>query len=183
MIGQGPIGIILSALAKRAGSTVVTSDLYPQRLTISTSYGLGNSIDASRTDVVKAVRERTEGRGADAAILAVGGNSLIPTAIDAVRPGGRVLLFAQTVHGEATFDPGAVCVDEKTLLGSYSASVELQEDSVRFVMDREMDLERLITHRFSLSRSVEALNLAAHPQPDSMKIVIQPGSSWEGSRA
>src|SRR6202521_2631172 len=181
VIGQGPIGIILSVLAKRAGSTVVTSDLYPQRLTISTSYGLGNSIDASRTDVVKAVREMTAGRGADAAILAVGGNGLIRTAMDAVRPGGRVLLFAQTVHGDATFDPGAVCVDEKTLLGSYSASVELQEDSVRFVMNREMDLERLISHRFSLSRSVEALKLAAHSQPDSMKIVIQAGSSWEGS--
>ena len=94
---------------------------------------------------MKAVREQTEGRGADAAILAVGGNGLIRTAMDAVRPGGRVLLFAQTVHGESTFDPGAVCVDEKTLLGSYSASVDLQEDSVRFVMNREMDLERLIT--------------------------------------
>ena len=45
----------------------------------------------------------------------------------------------------------AVCVDEKTLLGSYSASVELQEDSVRFVMGREMDLERLISHRFPLA--------------------------------
>ena len=183
VIGQGPIGIMLSVLAKRAGSTVVTSDLYPERLTISTSYGLGNSIDASRTDVVKAVRELTEGRGADAAILAVGGNGLIRTAMDAIRPGGRVLLFAQTVHGDATFDPGAVCVDEKTLLGSYSASVDLQKASVQFVMDREMDLERLITHRFSLDRSVEALNLAAHPQPESMKVAIQPGSSWEGSRA
>lgn len=183
VIGQGPIGIILSVLAKRAVSTVVTSDLYPQRLTISTSYGLGKTIDASRTDVVKAVREQTEGRGADAAILAVGGNGLIRTAMGAVRPGGRVLLFAQTVHGESTFDPGAVCVDEKTLLGSYSASVDLQEASVQFVMNREMDLERLITHRFSLSSSVEALNLAAHPQPDSMKIAIQPGSSWEGIRA
>jgi len=183
VIGQGPIGIMLSVLAKRAGSTVVTSDLYPQRLTISTSYGLGNSIDASRTDVVKAVRELTEGRGADAAILAVGGNGLIRTAMDAVRPGGRILLFAQPVHGDATFDPGAVCVDEKTLLGSYSASVDLQEASVQFVMNREMDLERLITHRFSLDRSVEALNLAAHPQPESMKVAIQPGSSWEGSRA
>jgi L-iditol 2-dehydrogenase len=183
VIGQGPIGIILSVLAKRAGSTVVTSDLYPQRLTISTSYGLGNSIDASRTDVVKAVRELTAGRGADAAILAVGGNGLIRTAMDAVRPGGRILLFAQTVHGEATFDPGAVCVDEKTLLGSYSASIDLQEASVQFVMNREMDLERLISHRFSLSSSVEALNLAAHPQPESMKIAIQPGSSGEGIRA
>src|SRR5712692_7796423 len=181
VIGQGPIGILLSVLAKRAGATVITSDLYPQRLTISRSFGLENNIDASCADTVKAARELTEGRGADAAILAVGANGLIRIAMDAVRPGGRVLLFAQTVHGEATIDPAAICVDEKTLLGSYSASVELQEDSVRFVMDREMDLERLISHRFSLSSSVEALNLAAHPQPDSMKIVIQPGSSWEGS--
>ncbi len=181
VMGQGPIGILLSALAKRAGATVITSDLYPQRLTISKTYGLGNAIDASCADTVHAARERTKGRGADAAILAVGGNSLIRTAMEAVRPGGRVLLFAQTVYGEATIDPAAICVDEKTLLGSYSASVELQEESVRFVMHREMDLERLISHRFALSSSVEALNLAAHPQPDSMKIAIQPGSSWEGN--
>ena len=75
-------------------------------------------------------------------------------------------------------DPAAVCVDEKALLGSYSASVELQEESVRFVMNREMDLERLISHRFSLQSSVEALKLAAHPRPDSMKIVIQPGGRF-----
>jgi L-iditol 2-dehydrogenase len=181
VIGQGPIGIILSTLAKRSGATVVTSDLYPERLTMSRTFGLTNLIDASRADTVKSVRELTEGRGVDAAIVAVGGNSLIRTAMDAVRPGGRVLLFAQTVRGEAMIDPAAICVDEKTLLGSYSASVELQEDSVRFVMSREMDLERLISHRFSLSSSVEALNLAARPQPDSMKIVIQAGSSWEGT--
>jgi L-iditol 2-dehydrogenase len=182
VIGQGPIGIMLSTLAKRSGATVVTSDLYPQRLTISKRFGLENGIDASRADTVKTVREQTEGRGADAAIVAVGGNGLIRTAMDAVRPGGRVLLFAQTVRGEATIDPAAICVDEKRLLGSYSASIELQQDSVRFVMSREMDLEGLISHRFSLSDSVEALQLAAHPQPDSMKIVIQAGSAWEGNR-
>jgi len=181
VIGQGPIGIILSTLAKRAGATVITSDLHPQRLTISKLSGFEHNIDASSTDTVRTVRELTEGRGADAAILAVGSNGLIRTAMDAVRPGGRVLLFAQTARGEATIDPAAVCVDEKTLLGSYSASVELQEESIQFVMSREMDLERLISHRFSLSRSVEALNLAAHPQPDSMKIVIQPGSGWGGN--
>ena len=142
-IGQGPIGIILSVLAKRAGATLITSDLYPERLRIGSSFGLDLTIDASRTNVVERVRELTEGRGADAVILAVGGNSLIRTAMDAARPGGRVLLFAQTQHGEAVIDPAAICVDEKTLVGSYSASVDLQEESVRFVMNREMDLERL----------------------------------------
>ena len=190
VIGQGPIGLILAVLARRAGARVITSDLYPARLTISKRFGLDLTMDASRVDTVHTIREMTEGRGADAVILAVPGSALIRPAMDATRPGGRVLLFAQTARGEATIDPAAVCVDEKTLLGSYSASVELQEQSVRFVMNREMDLEHLISHRFPLQNSVEALNLAAHPQPESMKIVIQPGGfgspeqpDFPGSRA
>ena len=180
-IGQGPIGIILSVLAKRAGASLITSDLYPERLRIGSSFGLDLTIDASRTNVVERVRELTQGRGTDAVILAVGGNSLIRTAMDAARPGGRILLFAQTQHGEAVIDPAAICVDEKTLVGSYSASVDLQEESVRFVMNREMDLEQLVSHRFALPQSPQALHLAANPQPSSMKIMIQPGSNWEGS--
>jgi len=180
VIGQGPIGLILAVLARRAGARVITSDLYPARLTISRRFGLDLTIDASRADTVAMIRDMTEGRGADAVILAVAGSALIRPAMDATRPGGRVLLFAQTTRGEVTIDPAAVCVDEKTLLGSYSASVELQDQSVQFVMNREMDLEQLISHRFPLHDSVEALKLAAHPQPDSMKIVIQPGSAWEG---
>jgi len=180
VMGQGPIGLILSVLAKKTGARVITSDLYPARLTISIRLSVDLTIDASRSDTVRMIREMTEGRGADAVILAVGGSALIRPAMDAARPGGRILLFAQTVRGEATIDPAAVCVDEKTLLGSYSASVELQEQSVRFVMNREMDLEQLISHRFPLNESVGALHRAAHPQPDSMKIVIQPGSAWEG---
>ena len=175
VMGQGPIGIILGVLAKEAGATVVTSDLYPQRHTIAAGYGLAGGLDASTVDVVRHMRHWTDGRGADAVILAVGGNGLIRTAMDATRPGGRVLFFGQTARGEATIDPAAVCVDEKTLLGSYSASVDLQDESLKFVFSKSMDLERLVTHRFPLERAVEALEFAAHPQPDSMKIVMQPG--------
>ena len=175
VMGQGPIGLILGVLAKRAGARVITSDLYPARLTIANSFGLNLTIDASKEDARQVVRGMTDGRGADAVILAVGGSSLIQPAMEATRPGGRVLLFAQTARGEAKIDPAAVCVDEKALLGSYSASVDLLDESVRFVMNHEMDLERLISHRFPLERCVEALALAAHPQPDSMKIAIQPG--------
>src|SRR5271166_3120814 len=178
VMGQGPIGIMLAVLARRCGARVITSDLFPERHTIARTFGLNESIDASTSDAVKVVKGMTEGRGADAVILAVAGNGLIRPAMDATRPGGRVLLFAQTQHGEATIDPAAVCVDEKSLLGSYSASVDLQEEAARFVLSGEMELERLISHRFPLSESVEALHVAAHPQPDSMKVVIQPGSHW-----
>ncbi len=176
VIGQGPIGIILAALAQRTKARVITSDLFPQRLTIARGFGLHEAIDASQTDTIKYIRQKTEGRGADAVILAVPGTRLIETAINAARPGGRVMLFAQTVREQATIDPAAVCVDEKILLGSYSASVELQDESTGWVFSQALDLASLITHRFPLADAVQGLNIAAHPQPDTMKLVIQPGS-------
>jgi L-iditol 2-dehydrogenase len=177
VIGQGPIGILLAALAKRTGATVLTSDLYPERHAIAKKFGLDWPLDA-RGDVVRAAKDATEGRGADVALVAVGADALIRTAMDAVRPGGRVMLFASTQHGEAPFDPAAVCMDEKTLMGSYSASVTFNEEVAQLVFDGyrdgSFDLTQLISHRFSVEDAVDAIDLASHPQPDSMKIVIKP---------
>jgi L-iditol 2-dehydrogenase len=177
VIGQGPIGIMLASLAKRSTAKVLTADLYPERHAVAAAFGLDAPIDASREDVVGAVRAASEGRGADAVILAAAGNALIRTAMDAARPGGRVLLFAQTQHGEATIDPAAVCVDEKTLMGSYSASVDIQDEALRMVFDgyaQGYDLTRLVSHRFPLQEAVTALAIASEPKPTSMKIMIEP---------
>jgi L-iditol 2-dehydrogenase len=178
VIGQGPIGILLAALARRTGASVLTSDLYKERHAVAAKFGLDGPIDA-RSDVVAAAKAATEGRGADVALLAVGSDALIKVAMEAIRPGGRVVLFASTQHGEAPFDPAAVCMDEKTLMGSYSASVAIQDEVTRMVFDgyrNGFDLTNLISHRFSLEDAVAAIDLASHPQADSMKIVIQPGS-------
>jgi L-iditol 2-dehydrogenase len=177
VIGQGSIGILLAALARKTGATVLTSDLYAERHAVAARFGLKHPLDA-RGDVAAAAKAATEGRGADVALLAVGGNALIKVAMDAIRPGGRVVLFAQTQHGEAPFDPADVCVDEKTLMGSYSASVAIQDDVTKMVFDgyrNGFDLTNLISHRFSLEDAVVAIDLASHPQADSLKIVIQPG--------
>lgn len=179
VIGQGPIGILHAALAARTGAKVLTSDLYPERHSIAAHYGLHNPIDAGKQDVIAAAHAASEGRGADAVILAVGGNSLIRTAMDAARPGGRVLLFAQTQHGDATFDPAVVCMDEKTLLGSYSSSFEIEpdvEDLVFAGYRSGFDLTRLISHRFPLEDAVEAIRVASNPGATSMKIFVYPAA-------
>ena len=177
VIGQGPIGIILAALAKRTGATVLSSDLYTERHAVAAQYGLTNPLFAT-DDVVAKCKEATDGRGVDVVLVAVGADSLISLGMEAVRPGGRVMLFASTQHGTAAFDPAAVCMDEKTLMGSYSASVAIQEEGVNLVFegfrDGSLDLTKLISHRFKLEECAEAIHLASHPQPDSMKIVFQP---------
>jgi L-iditol 2-dehydrogenase len=176
VIGQGSIGVILAALANRTGATVLTSDLYPERHAVAAKFGLSHPIDA-RGDVVAAAKAATEGRGADVALVAVGADALVATAMQAIRPGGRVMLFASTQHGTAPFDPAAVCMDEKTLMGSYSASVAIQQEGIDLVFEGyrsgKMDFTQLISHRFSLDRAAEALHLASNPVADSMKIVFK----------
>jgi len=195
VIGQGPIGLLLAALARRTGARVLTSDLYPERHALAAKFGLNEPIDPSKENLIERVKAATEGRGADVAILAVGGSALIKTCMDAVRPGGKVMLFAQTQHGEAVIDPGAVCMDEKTLLGSYSASIDIHDEVLELVFDgyrKGFDLTQLISHRFSLEQAVEAVEVASNPKADSMKIMIEPvlgegakasGTGASGSRA
>ncbi len=177
VIGQGPIGLMHAALARRSGARVLTSDLFPERHAIAARFGLEHPIHAEWENVVERVYQETDGRGADAVILAVGGNALIRTAMDAARPGGKVMLFAQTQHGEATIDPAAVCVDEKTLIGSYSSSFSILDEVCGLVFEgyrNGFDLTQLISHRFPLEQAVEGIEIASHPQPGSMKIMIEP---------
>ena len=87
------------------------------------------------------------------------------------------MLFAQTQHGEVTIDPAAVCVDEKTLLGSYSSSFGILDEVTGLVFGeyrKGFDLTQLISHRFPIEEAVEAIEMASHPKADSMKIMIEP---------
>jgi L-iditol 2-dehydrogenase len=177
VIGQGPIGLMHAVFCSRIAGKVLTSDLYPERHAIAANYGLKHPIHAGTENVVERVLAETEGRGADAVILAVGGTALIRTAMDAARPGGKVMLFAQTQHGEATIDPAAVCVDEKTLLGSYSSSFGILDEVTEAIFGgyrNGFDLTRLISHRYPIDEAVAAIEVASHPKADSMKIMIEP---------
>ena len=85
------------------------------------------------------------------------------------------LLFAQTSHQERIELSGAdICVGERTLFGSYSASVDLQKESAELVFSGELPVEDLISHRFPLNEIRAGIDLALHPGPKSLKIIVQP---------
>jgi threonine dehydrogenase-like Zn-dependent dehydrogenase len=109
----------------------------------------------------------------DAAVIAVPSDAAVRQALGWLRGGGQVMLFAHTKRGAATpLDLAEVCVDEKDLLGSYSADFTLQKEVARLVFRRELDVRRLITHRFPLDQTAAAVQLAAHPTADSLKILV-----------
>jgi len=173
VIGQGPIGMLLMLLAKYEGSEVYTSDPMPGRRAASLRFGAKESFDPAAGSLVEEVRRRTAGRGADAVLVAVPNPSLAAEALAIARPGGRVLLFA---HNDPVmqleFPAAAVGVEEKEILGSYSASVDDQAESAALVFERRLPVRELVSHRFPLERIAEALELAARPADNTLKVVI-----------
>lgn len=173
VIGQGPIGMLLMLLAKYEGANVHTTDPMPGRREASLRFGASNSWDPARRQIADEIRARTDGRGADAVLLAVPNPSLVPEALSLARPGGRVLLFA---HNDPVmqlgFPAAAVGVEEKEILGSYSASIDDQAESAQLVFERRLPVKEMISHRFPLEQIAEALELAAHPADTTLKVVI-----------
>jgi L-iditol 2-dehydrogenase len=173
VIGQGPIGMLLMLLAKNEGAIVYTSDPMAGRREASVRFGAVKSFDPEKGTFASEIRRQTGGRGADAVLLAVPNPALVPEALSLARPGGRVLLFA---HNDPVlqlqFPAAAVGVEEKEILGSYSASVEDQEESAALVFERRLPVRELISHRFPLEHIAEALDLAARPADNTLKVVI-----------
>ncbi|MGA9623209.1 MAG: zinc-binding dehydrogenase, partial [Bryobacteraceae bacterium] len=131
--------------------------------------------DARTTDVASEVKRLTGGRGADLVIVAVSARGIVDQAMACSRPGSRILLFAQTSATERIEASGAdICVGERSLLGCYSASVDLQAESANLVFGGEIPVEELISHRLPLVKIRSGIDLALHPGPNSLKIVVQP---------
>jgi L-iditol 2-dehydrogenase len=175
IMGQGPIGLLLMLLSKLAGALVIGSDPMPERRAKSLSLGADLALDPRNGRIADEIRSRTEGRGADAVLVAVPMPAALTDALAIARPGGRILLFAQNdPEMRIEFPAAAVGVAEKEILGSYSAAVDRQEEAARLIFSRQLPVRELISHRFSLEDVNQALELAAHPITDSLKVVIQP---------
>jgi L-iditol 2-dehydrogenase len=174
VLGQGPIGLIFTMLVKRRGAAVLTTDTLEFRRGLSDEFG-GRSFDPREPDFERELRTQTDGRGADSVILATNVPGLVPQALRIARPGAKILLFAQTSATDRIELAGAdICVGERTLMGSYSADIDLQQESARLVFSGALPLERLISHRVPLSEIEKGIAIAQHPTGHSLKVVVHP---------
>jgi L-iditol 2-dehydrogenase len=173
VVGQGPIGLILMQLARLKGARVIASDMLADRLELSRRLGAERTIDA-REDVPAAARAWTDGRGADCVLLAATGPSAFAQSIEATRPAGRIMVFSATSKGEtAEVELGLLCTSEKQILTAYSSSIELQEQAAKLVFERQVRVKELITHRFPLERTMEAVQIASRPAHGVLKAMVE----------
>jgi L-iditol 2-dehydrogenase len=177
--GQGPIGLLFTMLLNLRGCAVVATDTIPRRLELSKLCGATLALDPRHADVSAKLRELTEGRGADMVFVATNVKGLVEQAVASSRPGAKIMLFAQTSDKERIELSGAsICVGERSLLGSYSASVDIQKESADLVFSGKLPLHLLISHRVPLDKIEFAFRLATHPGEfpgeNPLKIVVRP---------
>jgi L-iditol 2-dehydrogenase len=180
--GQGPIGLLFTRLLKLAGVNVIAADLFDSRLRLARNLGakwlcnptaIPEDMAIDGQNLSHLVSRVTRGRGLDAAVIAVPSDDVVRASQTLLRGGGQLLLFSHTRRGEQTeLDLATICVDEKDLIGSYSADVLLQPEVAKLVFSRRLDVRRLITHQFPLDQTAAAIELAAHPTAESLKIVV-----------
>jgi len=175
VLGQGPIGMIFTMMGKLEKLRVVATDTMATRRELALHFGAESSFDPRDETFVQHIRSITEGRGADIVLVAASAKGIVEQAVACSRPGARILLFAQTSHQERIEVSGAdICVGERTLLGSYSASVDLQQESVNLVFSGALPVKELITHRYPLGQIRDGIERASHPDAVSLKIVVLP---------
>jgi L-iditol 2-dehydrogenase len=175
VMGQGPIGLLLLMLARLRGATVLSSEVVHERREISRRLGAVASLDAHSANLVDDLAALTGGRGADVVMVAVPRPEALAEGLMLARPGGRVLLFAQNdPHMKIEFPAAEIGVQEKEVLGSYSAAIDRQAEAAHLVFSRQLPVSGLITHKFPLDEFVCALSLAARPSRGSLKVLIMP---------
>ena len=186
--GQGPIGLMFTQLLQLQGANVIATDLLESRLRLAKKFGARRVCHATQLSTLNLQPSL------DAAVIAVPSDAVVQQALQLVRGGGQVLLFAHTkrtevrsqktedrsptsdlrppTSGLCPLDLASICLDEKDLLGSYSSDFTLQKEVARLVFSRRLDVRPLITHRFPLTQTAAAVQLASHPTPDSLKILV-----------
>jgi len=175
ILGQGPIGLIFTMLVHRTGARILSTDTIAHRRALALRFGATSSWDPREAGFVEAIQSETQGRGADLVIVAASAPGLVEQAVRISRPGSRILLFAQTSHQERIEVSGAdICMGERMLCGSYSASVDLQKRASDLVLSGDLPVEELISHRVPLDQIRAGIDLALHPGEQSLKIIVEP---------
>ncbi len=172
VIGSGPIGLIHMQLAKRLGARVISIDLLKERLEMAKSLGADDTILASEEDPVSKIKEFTEGRGANAVIIAVGSQKPIEQGIEMAGPGASINVFAGTYPPvKIIVDPNTIHYGQISLTGSHDYTPHDFTVALKLIHFGAVRVKPLISHTFHLDRINEGFEIVSNR--NGLKVIIR----------
>lgn len=162
VIGTGGVGLSALMGAKlRGAGQLIAVDIATSKLEKARALGLAHeTIDASQEDVVERVRALTGGRGADYAFDVVGAPGTLEQALDAVRPGGHVVIIGMTSGAVPASFATSALLRQKTLTGTMGGSIQPRRHIPEFVdlfLAGRLDLASLMDRTYRLKEVGQAL--------------------------
>jgi len=165
ILGQGPIGLLMTQVALLKGCRVIAVDLEDYRLEVSKRYGADVVVNTKREDIVKTVKKLTK-MGSDLVIEAAGTTSAVEQTPFLVRKVGKVALVGE-FEGYLNLEDA----DEALFFTIYISPVEYPL-AVELIAKKLVDVRGLITHRFKLVDFEKALQTIDNPSEKSLKVIV-----------
>ena len=170
IFGQGPVGLCGLLVAKALGGRVIGVDPIAERRALSLQLGADEALDPGQSDVLTAVRDLTHGEGADMAFETSGSAAGQNGAVDCLRLGGKAVFVGFGVQNK-TLNPSQFIGRQLTLMGSFVMPIYMYYDLAQFILDHDLPLDRMVTHRFPLEQAPEAF--ALFDQGATGKVVLE----------
>jgi threonine dehydrogenase-like Zn-dependent dehydrogenase len=172
IIGPGSIGMFHLQAFKSAGASmviVIGLDQDAKRFEIAKKLGADHIVNGSKEDVVKRVKEITNGVGVDIVVETANHPSTVPITVNLAAARGRVVLFG--LYPEATLSPLTLLRSGLTVMGDVAVLPGQFLRAIRWVEYKKVLAEPMITRRFKLDQAKEAFE--AFSQGDIVKVPFE----------
>jgi L-iditol 2-dehydrogenase len=174
VLGPGPIGLMALQLVKALGAVrVVLTGTRASRLALGKELGADVTVNTREQDPVAAVREATDGKGADTVIDCAGGDETFDQAIKMTKPGGRIILVA-FYHGPVTADLADAVRRNLTIYTERGEGGTSVGQALRLLAAGRIQAKPLVSHTFPLARVHEGFEILEKRAGDPMKIIFHP---------
>ena len=165
VIGSGPIGALIVAVASRAGAAeIIAVDMYPKPLEIATAVGATGTIVATDADAIAAVE-------ADVTFESSGSYRGLGSAVRGTVRGGRVVMVGLLPTGEQPALISLAITRELELVGSFRFNNEIDE-VIAALADGSLRIDAVVTHEFAASDALEAF-ATAKDSANSGKVLLR----------
>jgi threonine dehydrogenase-like Zn-dependent dehydrogenase len=158
VFGQGPVGLCGMLVAKAMGGRVIGIDPIAERRALSLQLGADEVLDPDEVDVREAIRDLTGGEGADLAFETSGSAGGQNGAVESLRLGGKAVFVGFGVR-EKTINPAQFIGRQLTLMGSFVIPIHMYWDMAKLILDHDIPLGQMVTHRFSIEEAPQAFAL------------------------
>lgn len=172
VLGCGPVGLFAVLGARERGAErIFATDVLPERLALAERFG-ATPVDARSSDPREAVREATDGRGADSVLEVVGSPEATRLAFDLVRPGGIISAVGVHTESEFAFSPVEAYDKNLTYRAGRCPARHYMERLLPLVRGKKYDFATIVSHRLPLADAARGYHLFERKLEGCTKVLL-----------